>query len=77
MKAEVSSAAYGRSMQFNLEEEAMSEENNNAKMSEPESTANDSQKLSGDARGLGPRQTGPITIGLLQTWELQNVIRCY
>jgi hypothetical protein len=64
-KAEVSSPAYGTSGQFNFEEEAMSEENNNAKMSEPESTADDSRKLSEDARGLGPRQAGRIRIGVL------------
>jgi hypothetical protein len=64
-KAEVPSAAYGRSGQFDLEEEAMPEENNNEKMSEAESTADDSRKLSEDARGLGPRQTGPFTIGLV------------
>lgn len=64
-KAEVPSAAYGRSGQFDLEEEAMPEENNNEKMCEAESTADDSRKLSEDARGLGPRQTGPFTIGLV------------
>ena len=43
----------------------MSEENSSAKMPEPESTADDSQKLTEDARGLGPRQTGPFAIGLV------------
>jgi hypothetical protein len=43
----------------------MSEENNNEKMSEAESTADDSRKLSEDARGLGPRQTGPFAFGLV------------
>lgn len=43
----------------------MSEENKNSKISEPESTADDSQKLSEDARGLGPRQTGPLMSGLV------------
>jgi len=34
-------------------------------MSKPESTANDSHTLTEDARGLGPRQTGPFAIGLV------------
>lgn len=38
----------------------MSEENNNAKMSEAESTADKAKKLSEDVRGLGPRQVGLI-----------------
>jgi hypothetical protein len=42
-----------------------SEENNNEKMSEAESTAEYSSTLSEDARGLGPRQTGPFAIGLV------------
>jgi hypothetical protein len=41
----------------------MSEENKNAKMSEPQSTADDSKKLSEDARGLGPWQAGRFRIG--------------
>jgi hypothetical protein len=43
----------------------MSEENSSAKMPEPENTADDSPKLTEDARGLGPRQTGPFAIGLV------------
>jgi hypothetical protein len=43
----------------------MSEENNNAKMSEPESRADDSRKLSEDAQGLGPGQAGRIRIGVV------------
>ncbi len=43
----------------------MSEENNNEKMSEAESTADDSRKLSEDARGLGPGQAGRIRIGVV------------
>ena len=43
----------------------MSEENNNAEMSEAESTADKAKKLSADARGLGPRQVGLITIGVV------------
>ncbi len=41
----------------------MSEENNNSKVSETKSTADETKKLSEDARGLGPRQTGPFAIG--------------
>jgi hypothetical protein len=43
----------------------MSEENNNAKMSEAESTADKAKKLSEDARGLGPGQVGLITISVV------------
>jgi len=41
----------------------MSEENNNSKMSEAKSTADETKKLSEDARGLGPMQAGPFAIG--------------
>jgi hypothetical protein len=50
-----------------LEEEAMSEAKNNAKMAGPASTADDSRKLSEDARGLGPWQAGRFTIGVVDT----------
>jgi hypothetical protein len=43
----------------------MSEENNSAKISEAESTSDETKKLSEDARGLGPRQVGPIMIGVV------------
>lgn len=66
-KADVSSAAYGTSGQFNLEEEAMSEENNNEKMLEARSTADESKRLSEDARGLGPSETGMFVIGLVDS----------
>jgi hypothetical protein len=48
-----------------LEEEAISEKDSNAKMFEEESTADDSKGISEDARGLGPGQTGPFAIGLV------------
>ncbi len=43
----------------------MLEENNNAKMSEPESTEDETKKLSEDARSLGPNQAGLIRIGVV------------
>jgi hypothetical protein len=52
----------------NSEEEAMSEEKNNTKMSAAGSgnAADETkQKLSEDARGLGPRQAGRFAIGLV------------
>src|ERR1039458_5746896 len=45
----------------------MSEAKNNAKMAGPASTADDSRKLSEDARGLGPWQAGRFTIGVVDT----------
>ena len=41
-----------------MEEERVLEENNNAKMSEPESTEDETKKLSEDARSLGPCAVG-------------------
>lgn len=43
----------------------MSEENNNEKISETERTVNDSQKLTEDAQGLGPKEVGPFRIGVV------------
>ena len=43
----------------------MSEENNNAGMSESASAPDDTKKLSEDARGLGPRHAGPFAIGVV------------
>jgi hypothetical protein len=43
-----------------LEEEAMPEKDSNAKMSEVESTADETKKLSEDARDRGPRQEGLV-----------------
>jgi hypothetical protein len=64
-KAEMSSAANGRSGQFDLEEKAMSEEGNNAEMSDARDAAEETKKLSEDARGLGPGQAGRIRIGVV------------
>jgi hypothetical protein len=47
-----------------LEEQAMSEKDSNAKMSEPESTADENKELTEDARDLGPRQEGLVRIGV-------------
>jgi hypothetical protein len=47
-----------------LEEEAMPEKDSNAKMSEVESTADETKKLSEDARDLGPRQEGLVRFGV-------------
>jgi hypothetical protein len=47
-----------------LEEEAMPEKDSNAKMSEVESTADETKKLSEDARDLGPKQEGLVRFGV-------------
>ena len=43
----------------------MAEEIKNAETPDPESTADQTQKLSEDANGLGPGQAGPFRIGLV------------
>jgi hypothetical protein len=48
----------------------MPEKDSNAKMSEVESTADETKKLSEDARDRGPRQEGLVRIGVatMRTW---------
>jgi hypothetical protein len=43
----------------------MSEENNKTETSDERSMADDNKKLSDDARGLGPMNTGSVVIGLV------------
>jgi hypothetical protein len=48
-----------------LEAETMSEENNNAELSEAGKAADGTKRPSKDAGGLGPMQAGPFAIGLV------------
>ena len=67
MKADVCSAAYGRSGgEFNWRRKRCGKKTTTRKMSEPESTADETKKLSKDARGLGPNQAGLIRIGVVE-----------
>jgi hypothetical protein len=43
----------------------MSRENKNSETSEARNSTDETKKLSGDGFGLGPRQVGPIRIGVV------------